>query len=78
MAKQTDWIRRWKTVYTKNLPNGFSIHVDVNIHESGKITVTLNCSVVIGSFPSGFRSNFGELGDTMGKMSKIMRTRRRV
>jgi len=78
MKKMKDWILQHKTIYTKKLPNGFSIYVSINIHESGKITVNLNCSVVIGSFPQGLRSGLGNISNTLKNMSNSIRTEKRV
>lgn len=73
-----DWIRHHKTIYTKQLPNGFSVYISVNIHESGKITVSLNCSVIIGSFPSGLCDDVGTLSGALKNMSNMIRTTKRV
>lgn len=74
--QRIDWIRHHKRLSILNLPNGVSLNEFVNLHESGKITVTLSSSVTVGSFVEGrigLREDLVEASDFLKNLNKIVR-----
>lgn len=73
-----DWITQSKSIYKVQLPKGFSIYIVVAVHQSGKISIRLNCSMLIGTlnFKKGLQlDNKRTGGKILKKMSDLLRTK---
>jgi len=76
-----DWIRHHKNIFIRQLPNGFSIDISVNIHESSKISITVSCSMLIGTldFKKGLEIDHSKIdGKILEKMSKMLRSKKYI
>jgi len=81
MQKQIDWIIHHKNIYTMELPNGFSLYIAANIHQSEKISIGLNCSLLVGTldFRKGLVLDHSKLdGRFLSRFSNMLRTRKYI